>query len=105
MDEASKVLENLTTSKPCLLVVYRKLSPNPPLVDEVLDHNMNLVNPTLSKCESHESVPDQPLVEKMVDLIPPLVDCNFLVECESHTTQVLLTYSDSNVWGEILSFQ
>ena len=37
MDEASKELENLTASHPHLLVGYRKLSPNPSLVDQVID--------------------------------------------------------------------
>ena len=33
MDEASKVLDNLTTSQPRLPTGYRKLSPNPPLAE------------------------------------------------------------------------
>lgn len=37
MDEALKVLENLTSSQPCLPDGYQKLYHNPPLVDEVID--------------------------------------------------------------------
>jgi len=71
MDESSKLFENLTTYQPCLLANYQKISPNPPLVDEVINQNLSPVNPTLSEHESHEFVPNQLLVEKMVDLTPP----------------------------------
>ena len=78
MDEASKVLENLKAFQPRLPTGYQKLSPNPPLTDDVI--HLNLVNPTLSERESHESIPNQTSIEKMIDLIPPLGDCTFLVE-------------------------
>ena len=71
MEKASKVLENLITSQPRLLVGYHKLFPNPPLVDGVIDQNLNPINPTLYERESYESIPNQPLVEKMIDLIQP----------------------------------
>lgn len=99
MDEASKVLEILTTSQPHLLIGYRKLSPNHLLVDEVIDQNPNSFNPNLCKHESHKFVPKKPLVEKMVESIPPLVNRTFPVESESHTTQVLLVSSSSNELG------
>ena len=85
MDESSKELENLTTSQPHLLAGYWKLSPDPSLVDLVIDQNSPFLNPTLSENESCESVLNQPLVEKTVDLTPPLVNYTFLVESEPHT--------------------
>jgi len=103
-DEASKMLENLTISQPQLLASYDKISPNPPLVDEENDHNRSLVNPTLSKHESHESVRNQPLVEKMVDLIPPSFDCTFPMKSGTHTAQIFLIFC-FNEPGEILPLQ
>lgn len=100
MDEASKFLGNLTVSQPQSPTSYHKLSPNTPLVDEVIDQNPPLVNPTLSDSESHKFITNQPLVERMVDSIPPSVDCTFPIESESHTTQVLLVSSGSNELGE-----
>ena len=41
---------------------------------------------SLSKSESREFILNQPLVEKLVDLTPPLVNRTFLVESEPHTT-------------------
>lgn len=96
MDEASKILENLTTSQPHLPNGYQNISPDPPLVGEVIDHNSSLVNPTLFERESHETFSNQPLVEKKVDLIPPLVDHTFPIESDIHTAQVLLVSSYSN---------
>lgn len=96
LDEASKELENLTTSQPCLSVGYQKISHDPPLVDLVIDQKPSLVNPALFESESRESILNQPLVEKTIDLAPPLVKCTFLVESEPHTTQVLLVSSVSN---------
>ncbi len=48
LDEASKELENLTASQPCLLVGYQKFSVDPLLVNPVIDQNSSLVNPSLS---------------------------------------------------------
>jgi len=90
MDEALQVLENLKSSQPQIPSVYPKLSPNPPLVDEVISHNLNPISPTLSEHECHESILYQPLVEKMVDPILPLIDHTFPIESEDHIAQVLL---------------
>lgn len=100
MDEASKVLENLLVSRPRLPDSYKKFSPNRPLVDEAIDQNPSPINPNLSECEFHESIPDQPLVEKMVNSIPPSVDRTFPIESELHITQVLLVSSGSNELGD-----
>jgi len=67
MDETSKVLENLIAYQPQLPYGYQNISPNPPLVDELIDQNLNPINRTLFEYESHESGPEKPLVEKMVD--------------------------------------
>lgn len=99
MNEASKVLDNLKTSQSCLPTSYRKLSHDPSLADQVIDQNSSLVNPTLSECKSCEPIPDQQLVDKMVDSIPPSVHCIFPVESELHTAQVLLISSYSNELG------
>ena len=99
MDEASKVLEKLTTSHPWLPAGYQKLSLNPPLVDEVIDQNLNPINIALSDHESHECIPNQPLVEKFFYLIPPSVESAFPIESEYDTTQVFFVSSDSNELG------
>lgn len=78
---------------------YRNISTNPPLVDEMVDQNVNPINPTLVERESHEFILNQSLVEKMVDSIPPLVDCTFPIDSELHTAQVLLIFSGSNEMG------
>ena len=57
------------------------------------------INPTIFERESHESVPDEQLVEKMVDPVPPSVDRNFPIESEDHNAQVLLVSSDSTRQG------
>ena len=49
----------------------------------MINQKPSLVNPTLSESESYESILDQPLVEKMVDLAPPSVNRNFPIESES----------------------
>lgn len=105
MDEASKLFGNLTISQPQLLTGYKKLSPNPPLLVEVIDQNLSPFNPTLCKLESREFFLDQPLVNKMVEYIPPSVNRTFPLESESYTTQVLLVSSYSSEIGGILSFQ
>ena len=99
MDDASKVLENIPASEPWILVGYQKFSPNRPLVDEVIDQNPSPFNPTLSECESHESIPYHPLVEKMVDLILLSVDHIHPVESEVQTAHVLLVSSNSKELG------
>ena len=62
----------------------------------MIDQKSSLVNPTLFESESHGSILDQPLVEKMVDLVLPSVNRASVVESEPHTAQVLLVSSVSN---------
>lgn len=85
-DEASKVLENLVGSQPRLPTRYWKLSPNPSLLDRVINQNSSLVKPALSQSESHESILNQLLVDKMVGLTPPLINHTFQVESGPHTS-------------------
>ena len=47
MDEASYLLEKITLIQQNLPTSYRRFSPNPSLVDEVVDPNPSLVDPTL----------------------------------------------------------
>lgn len=62
LDEAPKVLENLRASQPWISFGCWKISPNPPLVDKVIDLNPSSFNLTLSKHESYEYVPNQSLL-------------------------------------------
>lgn len=70
------------------------------------------VNPILFERESHESVPNQPLVEKVVDSIPPSIYCTLPLEgqisdrslpfeVEVNTTRVLLISLDPIEQGDI----
>jgi len=77
LDEAKRMLDNHPTSPQRLPFGYKRLSFNPSLVDKETDPNERLVKPTLSKCESHESIPSQSQVKKRVDLISPLVNRTF----------------------------
>jgi len=65
----------------------------------VIDPNQPSVKPTLSECESHESIPEQSQVEETVDPISPSVNHTFPVESEYDTPQFLFVSSDSNGLG------
>ena len=71
----------------------------PSLVDKVTDPNQPSVEPTLSECESHKSIPDPSQVEEIVDPISPLVNHTFPIESEYDSTQVLFISSASNELG------
>jgi hypothetical protein len=45
MDEASKLLEDMTVSQPQLLVAYRNITLNPPIVDGMINLVPSLVSP------------------------------------------------------------
>jgi len=68
MDEASYLLENITILQQNLPSGYRRFSPNPSLVDEVVDPTPSLVNPTLP------TKSDPPSVDELVNLIWPSVN-------------------------------
>lgn len=59
------------------------------------------INSTLSKCESHESFSNHPLVDKVVELIPYFVDHTLPLESEFNTTQVLLVTLDLTEQGGV----
>jgi hypothetical protein len=84
LDEASKLLEDMTVSQPQLPAAYRKLSLNPPIVDgmitlvpspiNLVDHVINLVTSLVEP------------VDKVVDPIPSLI--NPTLPSESETKMV-----------------
>ena len=68
MDKDSKILENLIAPQPQLHVGYQRLSSDPLLVGKEIDLDSSLSHPALPKHDSLVFFPDQPLVEKSVDL-------------------------------------
>jgi hypothetical protein len=72
VDKASKLLEDMTISQPQLLVAYRKFSLNPPVVDGMITSDPSPVNPIDHVINLVTSLIE--LFDKVVDLIPSLVD-------------------------------
>jgi hypothetical protein len=87
MDEASKLLEDMTVSQPQLLAAYRKISLNPPIVDgmitlvpspvNLVDHVINLV---MSLVEP---------IDKVVDPIQSSVNPALPLESETETVNLI----------------
>ena len=73
MDEAKRVLENLTVSILCLPAGYKQLSLSPSLVDSTINQESSLLDPAPPEIHHHESIPDQPLVVGSVELAPSVV--------------------------------
>lgn len=96
MDKASKTLENLTTPQLHLPIGYQRLSSNPLLVCKEIDLDSSLSHPALLEHDSLVSVPNQPLVEKGVDLAPPLIVHSVPEESGDQSTHVLLISSYSH---------
>jgi hypothetical protein len=71
MDEASKLLEDMTISQPQLLVAYHKLSLNPPVVDGMINPDPSQVNPIDHVVNLVTSLVEP--VDKVVDPIPSSV--------------------------------
>ena len=94
MDKSFEVLENLTAPQPQLPVGYQRLSSNPLLVGKEIKLDSSLSHPTLPERDSLVSIPDQPLVEKSVDLVSPPGSHSVLEESGDHTARVLLVSSD-----------
>jgi len=70
MDEASKLLENLSIPQQEFPTGYRKLSPNLPSTDRVIDLISSTVNPTFPlESETHITQVDDSLVDQVVDSI------------------------------------
>ena len=102
MDEASKLLENLTVPQQEFPTGYRKLLPNLPSTDEVIDVISSTVDPTFPlESETHVTQVDDPLVDQVVDSISHSIDPTFSLESEHHTAQVLFVTSDSSTPGGI----
>jgi hypothetical protein len=86
MDEASKLLEDMTVSQPQLPAAYRKLSLNPPIVDgmitpvpspvNLVDHVVNLVTSLVEP------------VDKVVDPIPSSVNPTLPSESETQAVDL-----------------
>jgi hypothetical protein len=88
MDEASKLLEDMTISPPQLPASYRKLSLNPPVVDGMI----NLVPPSVSLVDQVVNLVTSLVepVDQVVDPIPssinptlPIRECNPLIDPSS----------------------
>jgi hypothetical protein len=87
MDEASKLLEDMTVSQPQLPAAYHKLSLNPPIVDRMItpvpspvnlvDHVVNLVTSLVEP------------IDKVVDPIPSMVNPTLPSESETKTIDLI----------------
>jgi hypothetical protein len=83
MDEASKLLEDMTVSQPQLPTAYRKLSINPPIVDGMITLVPSSVNPVDDVVNLVTSLVEP--VDKAVDPIPFLVNPALPLESENPT--------------------
>jgi hypothetical protein len=81
MDEASKLLEDMTVSQPQLLAAYRKLSLNPPVVDGMITLVPSPVNPVDHVVNLVTSLVEP--VDKVVDPIPSSVNPTLPLESET----------------------
>jgi hypothetical protein len=78
MDEASKLLEDMTVSQPQLPVVYRKLTLDQPVVDGMIDPVLSLVNLVDHVINLVTSLVEP--VDKVVNLIPSSIDSTLPLE-------------------------
>jgi hypothetical protein len=119
MDEASKLLEDMTVSQPQLPAAYRKISLNPPIVDGMItpvpssvnpvDHVVNLVTSLVEPVDKVvDPIPSSvdpilPLENEtqVVDLISPSVDPTLSLESKPDTAHVFLVDTESVVSGGI----
>jgi hypothetical protein len=81
MDEASKLLEDMTVSQPQLPAAYRKLSLNPPIVDGMITLVPSPVNPVDHVVNLVTSLIEP--VDKVVDLIPSSINPTLPSESET----------------------
>ena len=80
MDEASYLLENIDDLKKNFPTAYHKPSPNPPLVDELVNLVPSLVN--LVGHVIHLVPSSVESVDQVIDLISPLIDPTLPLESE-----------------------
>ena len=86
MDEASKMLENLTIPQQEFPTSYRKLSPNLLSTDGVIDLISSTIDHALPlESETHVTQVDDPLVDQVVNSISHSVDPTFPLESDLHT--------------------
>jgi hypothetical protein len=81
MDEASKLLEDMTVSQPQLPAAYRKLSLNPPVVDGMITLVPSPVNPVDHVINLVTSLVEP--VDKVVDPIPSSVNPTLPLESDT----------------------
>jgi hypothetical protein len=81
MDEASKLLEDMTVSQPQLPAAYRKLSLNPPVVDGMITPVPSPVNPVDHVVNLVTSLVEP--VDKVVEPIPSSVNPTLPLESET----------------------
>jgi hypothetical protein len=81
MDEALKLLENMTVSEPQLYAAYHKLTLDPPAVDGMINPVPSSVNP-VDHVVNLVTYLVEP-VDKVIDLIPYSVDPTLPLESET----------------------
>jgi hypothetical protein len=97
MDEASKLLEEMTVSQPQFPAAYRKLSPNPPIVDGMITPVPSPVNPIDHVINLVTSLVE--LVDKVVDPIPSSVNPTLLSESETQAVGPFPPINPILPWG------
>jgi hypothetical protein len=86
MDEASKLLEDMTISQPQLPVVYRKVTLDPPVVDGMINLVLSLVILVDHVLYMVTSFVES--VDNVVDSITSLVGPTLLLESETHVVDL-----------------
>jgi hypothetical protein len=87
MDEASKLLEDMTVSQPQLPAAYRKLSLDPPVVDGMITPVPSPVNPVDHVVNLVTSLVEP--VDKVVDPIPSSVNPTLPLESETQAVDLV----------------
>jgi hypothetical protein len=87
MEEASKLLEDMTISQPQLPAAYRKLSLNPPVVDGMITPVPSPVNPVDHVVNLVTSLVEP--VDKVVDPIPSSVNPTLPLESETKAVDLI----------------
>jgi hypothetical protein len=86
MDEASKLLKDMTVSQPQLPVAYHKLYLDPPVVDKMINSVPSSVSPIDQVVNLVTSLVEP--VDKVVDLIPSSVDPTLTLESETQVVDL-----------------
>jgi hypothetical protein len=100
MDEASYMLKNIAYVQQQLPTDYRKLSPNPPLVDELVNSvpsSVSLVDQMVNLVSSYID-----LVDQVVDLILSLIDPT--LPLKSETKFIDMSPSSVNLVHQVINF-